>query len=499
MAVTPAPGEIFAGYRLERRLGSGDRGTVYLAAHPRLPRHDALKVLAPGGSDEFTARFVREAELVARLEHPNIVRVYDRGIERGCLWLAMVYVDGIDAAALIRRSPAGVPAGEAVRIVTEAARGLDEAHLAGLLHRDVKPANILLESRPGEPDPVYISDFGVARPMADTEALTEAGSVLATLDYAAPELLAGDPADHRVDVYALGCTLFELLTGTVPFPRSSPAAQIRAHLKEPPPRPSRRNPDLPASFDAVIARALAKDPRRRYDSAGALAQAAAAALDGRVARRAGRRTVLGALAFAGVTVLVAATAVVWQGQWLASAPVSPIAPSTAPSASAALDGIRSWGAYGFIVQAFPALLPPTPMDSGYQEIRCTPIGADRATVGTTAPLGAVASMRCNGNGDPMDWLFVDCNVDRAAMAIDVDGAESVLGDQQWQRPSGTGRMVWGTGIGTGSGRGDDVDGQRTGMLDIRFDDPARSFCRLEAWGGATGQDLADHWWPAAPL
>ncbi|MCU1643135.1 MAG: putative serine/threonine protein kinase [Nocardia sp.] len=474
---------------------------MYLAAHPRLPRRDALKVLPSGGSDAFelTARFVREAELVARLEHPNIVPVYDRGVERGLLWLTMGFVDGTDAAELIRQHPGGVPPGEAVRIVAAAASGLDEAHRQGLLHRDVKPANILLESRAGEPDPVYISDFGAARPMADTEALTEAGSVLATLDYAAPELLAGESFDHRVDVYALGCTLFELLTGTAPFPRSSPAAQIRAHLKEPPPRASIRNRSLPVSIDAVIVRALAKDPRRRYNSAGALAHAAAAALDGRAVRRVRRQAAVAALAFAGVVALVVATAVAWQGHWFASKPVSPVAISPAPGPSASLDRTGSWGRYDFIVRAFPALLPPTPIDSGYQQTRCTPVTDDRAAVEIAAPLGPVARLRCNGNGDPMDWLFVDCNVDRAPMAIEVDKDESVLGDQHWQRAGSSGRMVWGNGVSSGSVGGDDVGGRRTGMLDIQFDDAARSFCHLEAWGGVTGVELADHWWPAAPL
>ncbi|WP_405137080.1 serine/threonine-protein kinase [Nocardia sp. NBC_01388] len=194
-----------------------------IVAWVTLDRKLDRKVLPSGGSDAFelTARFVREAELVARLDHPNIVPVYDRGIERGCLWLAMGFIDGTDAAELIGRHPGSLPAGEAVRIVAGAASGLDEAHRVGLLHRDVTPANILIESRAGEPDPVNISDFGAARPIADTAALTEAGSVLATLDYAAPELLAGESFGHRADVYALGCTLFELLTGTAPFPRRS--------------------------------------------------------------------------------------------------------------------------------------------------------------------------------------------------------------------------------------------------------------------------------------
>ncbi|WP_194852857.1 serine/threonine-protein kinase [Nocardia sp. SYP-A9097] len=189
-------------------------------------------MLSPGGGDdfEFTARFVREAELVARLEHPNIVRVYDRGIERGCLWLAMAFVDGVDAAELLRGNPAGLPPERVAHIVAEVGRGLDEAHRLGLLHRDVKSANILLESRSGEPDLVFISDFEVARPMAESEVLTEDGTVLSALAYAAPEALAGEAVDQRVDVYALGCTLFELLTGTVHFPASSPGHSVERRI-----------------------------------------------------------------------------------------------------------------------------------------------------------------------------------------------------------------------------------------------------------------------------
>ncbi|WP_067562803.1 serine/threonine-protein kinase [Nocardia acidivorans] len=502
MAALPVPGEIFAGYRIERVLGRGERGRVYLAAHPRLPRRDVLKVLPPSEDFEFTARFAREAELVAGLEHPNIVRVYDRGVERGCLWLAMGFIDGVDAAELIRRNPEGVPPAQAVRIITEVARGLDAAHHNGLLHRDVKPANILLETRSGETDLAYISDFGVARSMAESEALTEAGAVLATLDYAAPELLAGETVDERVDVYALGCTIFELLTGTVPFPACSPAAQIRAQLNAPPPRASERNPQLPRAIDAVIARALAKSPQRRYPSAGALARAAATALDPAALRRTRRRgRLLAALAAAAVIAVFVTGALAWQRDWFAHSPSALSTTLTTGSATpvATTDGTRSWGSYEFVVRAFATLLPPTPLASGYQALRCVPVNAHRGDVKITAPLGEVASMRCNGNGTPLVWLFVDCNVDRTPRSLDVAGEESIQGDRLWSRTSGSGRLVWGTGIAVETGRGEDADGMPTGKLHIAFDDAARSFCTLDAWGGATGQDLVDTWWPTAPL
>ncbi|MFB8001000.1 serine/threonine-protein kinase [Nocardia sp. NPDC056000] len=515
MAALPLPGQTFAGYRIERVLAGGERGRVYLAAHPRLPRRDVLKVLPPTEDFEFTARFVREAELAARLEHPNIVRVYDRGVERGCLWLAMAFVDGIDAAELIRRHPDGVPAARTVRIVTDVARGLDAAHRAGLLHRDVKPANILIESRSGDTDLAYISDFGVARSMAETEALTEAGTMLATLDYGAPELLSGTAVDHRADVYALGCTLFELLTGTVPFPVTSPAAQIRAHLTEPPPRPSQRNPRLTTALDEVMARALAKSPQRRYDSAEELARAVAAAVDtggsggpglrwwagrtvwhGRPARGGWRARAAILLALLAVPVLVAGV-LGWPRPWFASPPQAPVAVPVATTAVAPID--RSWGAYGFMVQAFPALLPPAPMGSGYQALRCSPMDSHHADTKLNAPLGDIAGLRCNGNGDPMMWLFVVCRVDRGPMTLDADTDESVLGVREWTRSSGNGRMVWGTGVGLGSGLDTSVDRMRTGRLDIAFDDPARNFCALQALGGVTGQELVDRWFPGVPL
>ncbi|MEV6772162.1 serine/threonine-protein kinase [Nocardia sp. NPDC051030] len=494
MTESLSPGEVFAGYRIERVLGHGDRGTVYLAAHPRLPRYDALKVLSPTGSGdfEFRTRFIREAELVARLEHPNIVPVYDRGLERGCLWIAMGFVDGIDAAELIRRHPAGVPTETALRIVAETARGLDEAHRLGLLHRDVKPAEILLESLPGLPDRVYISDFGVARPTADTEGLTEAGSVVSALAYAAPELLAGTAVDHRVDVYALGCTLFELLTGVTPFAQSSPAAVIRAHLSESPPRPTAANPELPAAMDEVIARALAKNPERRYDSCAALAEAAAAALGQGAPRPRRRVAVLATVAVGVIAALVAASAVALhehsRGQPSSQDVVSAV-PVTVTTTTA--DARSSWGAYEYMIQAFPALLPPTPLDSGHQSIHCLPVDSEGSRVDIRAATGTVTGLLCNGNGNPLDFLFVYCNVDRTPISLRSDSDVSFTAIQPWQRPGGSGSLRWGNGTG--------VFRKPSGLLEAVFDDPARSFCTMNAWGGTVGSDLFDRWWPTVPL
>ncbi|MFI5499293.1 protein kinase [Nocardia asteroides] len=276
------PGATLAGYRIERRLGGGGMGAVYLARHPRLPRYDAVKVLDARLAVEptFRARFEREADLAARLRHPNIVQIFDRGVDGDRLWIAMQFVDGLDAAQLLRQGLAVLTPERAVRIVTEAAAGLDYAHRQGLLHRDIKPANLLIASADDGADEVLVTDFGIARSMGETTSLTSAGSVLGTLAYAAPEQLEGDPLDVRTDVYALGGTLYELLTGFVPFRRDSPAALISAHLIEPPPRPSVANPALPPALDAVIARAMAKRPDDRFATCGELADAAVAALGG---------------------------------------------------------------------------------------------------------------------------------------------------------------------------------------------------------------------------
>lgn len=272
-------GAVFAGYRIERTLGSGGMGTVYLARHPRLPRSVALKVLDPiaGADPEFRARFQREAELAVQLDHPNVVEIYDRGAEGDLLWMSMRYVAGPDVAELIRRAGGGLPAARAVEIVAQAAAGLDSAHRRGLLHRDVKPANLLVADDDGA-DHVFVTDFGIARSRADDSGLTEAGALLATLGYVAPEQIRGDTLDHRADVYALGATLHQMLTGALPFVRTTPAAVLGAHLMEPPPRPSAAVPGLPAALDAVIATAMAKDREQRYPDCRALATAARAAL-----------------------------------------------------------------------------------------------------------------------------------------------------------------------------------------------------------------------------
>ncbi|MFD4442657.1 serine/threonine-protein kinase [Nocardia sp. NPDC058519] len=263
--------EFVAGYAVERVLGQGGMGTVYLARHPRLPRSVALKLLDENmfGDVEVRARFQREADLAARLDHPNIVAVYDRGVAGNRPWIAMQYVPGTDAAAVGVFEPM-----RAVRVVSEVATALDFAHTHGVLHRDIKPGNILLgESVHGLPERVLLADFGIARLRVDQSPLTRTGSFTATLAFASPEQLAASTLDPQCDQYSLACTFFAMLTGTAPFSATNPVMVIQAHMSAPPPSIVRLRPDLPSALDAVLARAMAKRPADRFASCGEFADA----------------------------------------------------------------------------------------------------------------------------------------------------------------------------------------------------------------------------------
>ncbi|MFF2557269.1 serine/threonine-protein kinase [Nocardia sp. NPDC058058] len=257
------PGTVFAGYTIRKLVGSGGMGQVYLAQHPRLQRQVALKVLnsALSADPKARARFEREVEVVTRLEHPNIVAIHDRsGPGDPVLWLAMRYVSGGDTAGVITRADGQLPADRALHLITGAARGLSFAHRQGVLHRDVKPANLLIEHI-DDVEQVLVADFGIARSLDDTATQS---TVMASLAYAAPERFESIPVDLRADVYSLGATFYEMLTGQTPFPRSDQAAVFAAHLTAPPPRPTALRPDLPARLDKIIATAMAKSPGHRY-------------------------------------------------------------------------------------------------------------------------------------------------------------------------------------------------------------------------------------------
>ena len=273
-------GEHFAGFRIIRALGAGGMGEVYLVEHPRLPRQEALKVLSAelSADPSFRQRFAREADLAAKLWHPNIVEVRDRGDHDGQLWISMAYVDGQDAARLLaQKYPAGMPTEQVIPILAAVASALDYAHGQGTLHRDVKPANIFLSApdTSGE-NRVLLGDFGIARDLADPAGMTATGMTLGTLAYSAPEQLNGDPLDGRADQYALAATAHHLLTGAPLFPVTNPVAAISRHLTAPPPKLSATHPNL-APMDNVLTKALSKDPADRYATCTEFAQALAAA------------------------------------------------------------------------------------------------------------------------------------------------------------------------------------------------------------------------------
>jgi serine/threonine-protein kinase len=261
-----AEGEVIDGYTIVRSIGAGGMGEVYLAQHPRLPRRDALKVLAATvcADSEYRQRFEREADIAATLWHPHIVEVHDRGDVDGRLWISMDYVEGTDAGELLTgRHPKGMPPDEVVRIVTAIGDALDYAHQRGLLHRDVKPANILIANPSADNERIMLADFGIARRTGETSNLTGTNMTVGTVAYSAPEQLTGGDVDGRADQYALAATAYQLLTGFPPFHNVNPAVVISQHLTAKPPPIGSRRPEL-SSLGPVFEKALAKAPADRY-------------------------------------------------------------------------------------------------------------------------------------------------------------------------------------------------------------------------------------------
>ncbi|BBX21746.1 hypothetical protein MTER_11570 [Mycolicibacter terrae] len=276
-----AAGSIFAEYTILKLLGAGGMGKVYLAQHPRLPRRDALKVLrrSLSADDEYEERFRREAEAAAVLDHPNIVRVHDRGEHRGRLWIAMEYVDGETLGELVcRRFPAGMPAASVIPIVASIADALDYAHRKGVVHRDVKPSNILVTEQDDGELSAVLADFGIARQLSGPSGLTASNLAIGTIAYAAPEQLMGSEGLEYADQYALAATTFQMLAGTPPFQHDNPVTVISHHLNTPPPLVSEHRPEL-QPFDDVLAAALAKDPAERFRNCSDFVAALAEQLD----------------------------------------------------------------------------------------------------------------------------------------------------------------------------------------------------------------------------
>jgi serine/threonine protein kinase len=316
-------GTVLGGYRIIEPLGSGGTSVVYRAEHVRLGRPAALKLLAPGlGEADFSERFLRESQLAASLDHPSIVPIYDAGEEDGLLYIAMACVEGSDLKTLLGRE-GRLPTRRALRIIGQIGAALEAAHTRGLVHRDVKPANILVAAD----DRAYLSDFGVVKELASNGS-TRTGSFIGTIDYCAPEQIEGRDVDARTDVYALACVLYECLAGTPPFHRPSEVAVLNAHLHAPPPKLTRAAPDAPPALEHVISKALSKSPLDRYASTGEFLNAArAAAAERRVHRRrlAVSVSLLVLAALLGAVAALAVRAVAF-GDESASAPPAPRPP-----------------------------------------------------------------------------------------------------------------------------------------------------------------------------
>jgi serine/threonine protein kinase len=279
MAQDTGIGSTIAGYRVERLLGRGGMSVVHLAEDTRLGRKVALKILAPelAEDERFRDRFVRESRLAASLEHPNIVPIHEAGEADGRLFIAMRYVEGTDLKALLADGPLEID--RTVAIIDQVARALDAAHAKGLVHRDVKPGNVLIASAAGaDREHAYLSDFGLTKRSTSDSGMTGTGQFLGTVDYAAPEQFEGKQLDARTDVYSLGCILYECLVGEPPFVRDREVAVMYAHMNERPPRPSMKRAGIPDAVDGVVSKAMTKSPQNRFASAGEVAASARDAL-----------------------------------------------------------------------------------------------------------------------------------------------------------------------------------------------------------------------------
>jgi serine/threonine-protein kinase len=281
MSATTRIGTQVAGFRLDSLLGRGGMSVVYVAEQLRLGRKVALKLLTTelGWDEQFRERFVRESHIAATIDHPNIIPIFDAGEEDGLLYIAMRFVQGPDLKEILKRD-GQLGVGRTIFLIEQVASALDAAHAHSLVHRDVKPGNILVEE---STDHAYLTDFGVAK-QTTARGLTSTGHFLGTVEYAAPEQIEGKPVDARTDVYALGCVLYECLTGSPPFSHGTEHATLHAHLVDPPPSVTRLRPDLPHAFDSVVATAMAKAPDDRFQSCGELAHAARNAASGSARR-----------------------------------------------------------------------------------------------------------------------------------------------------------------------------------------------------------------------
>jgi serine/threonine-protein kinase len=416
-------GTKLAGYRIERVLGRGGMSVVYLAHDTRLKRNVALKLLAPELAEDegFRMRFLRESQLAASLDHPNVVPVYEAGEVDGLLYIAMRYVPGTDLKALLRAEGALGPE-RALMLVGQVASALDAAHERGLVHRDVKPSNVLLTGRPGN-EHCYLSDFGLSTTTSD-RSVADPGKIVGTIDYVAPEQIRDVEVDGRADVYSLACLLYECLVGEVPFQRSSDIAVIYAHLEEPVPKASERAPTLPATVDEVLERGSAKLPDERWQTCAALVDAARSALgDGGVAVpvRSRRRRLGISAALAAVATAAALAAIMLGGGGTALArsdslvridlptaqPTEGVAVGARPTAVTVCGGsIWVTTRAGTVFQIDPKSLTP-------HEVRVRGTPSDVANVGE---LAAVVS------GPPEQVAMVDAQFGQISGVVELPGA-----------------------------------------------------------------------------
>jgi ABC-type branched-subunit amino acid transport system substrate-binding protein/tRNA A-37 threonylcarbamoyl transferase component Bud32 len=319
-------GSELLGYRVEAVLGRGGMGIVYLAEDLRLKRRVALKLLSPelAEDDRFQQRLLAESELAASLDHPNIVPIYQAGEAEGRIFISMRYVEGEDLKRVLRKGRLSPQ--YSLTLISQIANALDEAHARGLVHRDVKPSNVLIAPAAGHEgaDHVYLADFGLTRRLSEQELSAEQGQLMGTVDYVAPEQIRGEAVNGRADVYSLGCLFFECLAGEPPFRHKSDVALLVAHLREEPPSLSALRPDLPPQIDSVIAKALAKEPDLRYQTCRQLVEAAREALPapGVTPRRRIRRRQLVASALVAAAAGLAAGLVLTWGAGASSARIS---------------------------------------------------------------------------------------------------------------------------------------------------------------------------------
>ncbi len=389
-ATDPRIGTSLGGYRIDGIAGRGGMGVVYRAWDPSLDRPVALKLLPTELSDDeaFRARFLRETRLAAAIDHPNIIPIYEAGDDGGVLFLAMRLVDGVDLDRRLAAGPLDVPA--TVALLAPVASALDVAHAGGLVHRDVKPANILVGGSPSGAESVYLTDFGLTKQRDSESGLTRTGSFLGTVEYMAPEQIDGRAVTAATDEYALACTAYRCLTGHLPFERDTPIAMAMAHLKEPPPRVSTFQPDIPIAVDAAIARGMAKDPSERFASCrelvGAVERAGTPPPVTANPPRIGPRSIA---AVALVAVLVLAGAFALTGR---QAPAVSPSPSVAVAASASVSPTPAPSSTVFPTAAEQKLLDTLPADLQKTCVR----GHDQADLTAAGFTGSVANPTSTG-------------------------------------------------------------------------------------------------------